>query len=234
MLEKPPLLLLHGALGSARQLEPLATVLRQQYAVHCFNFAGHGGQEDLPAPFSIARFALELEAYLQAEGLKGLPVFGYSMGGYVALYLAARQATFFTQILTLGTKFSWSPQSAAREAGMLQPEVVQEKVPHFAQMLARRHHPLDWRQLMEKTAAMMRSLGDRPALNQAMLSGLKLPVTIMRGSQDRMVSEEESLQAAEWLPHGQFVTLAEQPHPLEQLNINLLVNEINKALSGVA
>lgn len=232
MSEKPPLLLLHGALGSAEQLQPLATVLQQQYTVRCFNFAGHGGQEDLPVPFSIARFALELEAYLQAKQLEGLPVFGYSMGGYVALYLAARHPAYFTQILTLGTKFSWSPQSAAREAGMLQPEVVQEKVPQFAQMLAKRHHPLDWRQLMEKTAAMMLALGDRPALHQAMFANIKLPVTIMRGSQDRMVSEEESRQAAAWLPHGQFKALAEQPHPLEQLNIALLANEIDKALSS--
>ncbi|MBW3544775.1 MAG: alpha/beta hydrolase [Bacteroidetes bacterium] len=232
MSEKPSLLLLHGALGSAEQLEQLANALQEQFSVHCFNFAGHGGEEDLSAPFSIARFAIELEAYLQAEQLKGLPVFGYSMGGYVALYLACRHPAFFTQILTLGTKFGWSPQSAAREVRMLQPDVVQEKVPQFAQMLATRHHPLDWRQLMEKTAAMMLSLGDQPALNQALLSGLKLPVTIMRGSQDRMVSEEESRQAAEWLPQGRYKELAGQPHPLEQLSISLLADEINKALNS--
>ena len=38
------LILLHGALGSKEQLQPLATTLQNTFHVHSFNFSGHGGR----------------------------------------------------------------------------------------------------------------------------------------------------------------------------------------------
>ncbi len=232
MQNKKPLLLLHGALGSADQLAPLANALEDHFMVYSFTFAGHGGKENTAEPFMIEGFARELETWLQTSQLQGLPVFGYSMGGYVALFLASRQPAYFTQILTLGTKFHWTPEGAAREAKKLVPAVVEEKVPKFAQLLAKRHQPLDWRRVMEQTAAMMVALGHKPLLTREVLETIALPVTIMRGSEDQMVNEEESLQAATWLPQAKLKTLAGQPHPLEQLDIRLLTSEIIQNLGS--
>ena len=222
----PHLLLLHGALGSAGQLAPLANSLGKQFRVHTFTFSGHGGRGKLEESFSIEHFSLELEEWLQEQGLPAMPVVGYSMGGYVALYLAARASGHFIQILTLGTKFSWSPESARHEIKRLQPHIIAEKLPQFAQMLADRHHPHDWRLQMQSTANMMLQLGDKPLLTQEVLSKIKIPVTIMRGSEDRMVGEAESRQAAEWLPNAAYKELEGQPHPLEQTDLAMLEKEI--------
>lgn len=232
MNQKTPLLLLHGALGSADQLAPLAECLQDQFKVHCFTFSGHGGKGDLQQLFSIENFALELEQWLQANGLRAIPVFGYSMGGYVALYLAQYAADYFTRIITLGTKFAWSAQAASHEVQRLHPAVVAEKLPLFAQMLAKRHHPHDWRTVMEKTAGMMLALGERPMLTREALAGINIPVTIMRGSEDRMVSSEESQQAVNWLPQATYKTLIGQPHSLEQLNLEMLQQEIRHTLNS--
>src|ERR1051326_9543575 len=84
---RPALLLLHGAIGSKVQLEPLASLLGDKYSVHSMNFSGHGG-EPLPEQFSIAGFANDVLSYLEGNNLPRVNIFGYSMGGYVALYLA--------------------------------------------------------------------------------------------------------------------------------------------------
>lgn len=47
------LILLHGALGSKDQLQPLATALERHFQVHIFNFSGHGGR-----PFPDKNFVL--------------------------------------------------------------------------------------------------------------------------------------------------------------------------------
>ena len=41
---------------------------------------------------------------------------------------------------------------------------IEEKVPHFAKMLEKEHYPLDWKIVMEKTAAMMLDIYRYPIL----------------------------------------------------------------------
>jgi esterase/lipase len=54
---KTPLLLLHGALGSRSQLEPLHSLLDQRaIETYAMNFSGHGGAPFAPE-FGIEAFA---------------------------------------------------------------------------------------------------------------------------------------------------------------------------------
>lgn len=230
MSQKPPILLLHGALGSADQMGAHAKKLEENFTPYTFTFSGHGGRGDISKPFTITAFAKELSLWLDEQGLAPLPVFGYSMGGYVALWLARQPKKYFTHILTYGTKFAWSPETAAQEVKRLQPAALEAKVPQFALSLARRHHPHDWRLVMEKTATMMLGLGNAPLLTAAALGQISIPVTLMLGTQDRMVSPEESIEAAACLPNSTYKQLEGQPHPVEQLDPGLLQQEILTAL----
>ena len=47
---------------------------------------------------------------------------GHSMGGYVALKLALKRPELVDRIITLGTKFNWTPEVAAKEVKMLNPD----------------------------------------------------------------------------------------------------------------
>lgn len=81
------LLLLHGAIGSAEQLFSLKEKLDSQYRVHVVEFPGHG-QTTSEEEFSIEFFASYVADYCKTQKLQSVSVFGYSMGGYVALTLA--------------------------------------------------------------------------------------------------------------------------------------------------
>jgi pimeloyl-ACP methyl ester carboxylesterase len=58
------------------------------------------------------------------------------MGGYVALHLALEQPDRVEKVATLGTKFRWDPQTAARVAAHLDPDTIRAKVTRFADALA--------------------------------------------------------------------------------------------------
>src|ERR1044072_7796556 len=86
-----PLILLHGAIGASDQLQALASVLQQKgREVHVMDFAGHGKQPFGEA-FGIDYFGWELKRFVKEKDLVKPNVFGYSMGGYVALHLASKE-----------------------------------------------------------------------------------------------------------------------------------------------
>ncbi len=224
------ILLLHGALGSETQMEPLAELLQNDVEVFTLDFSGHGGAS-FAAAFGIETFTAEVLDFLDENGLETVDIFGYSMGGYVALNLARLHPERVGKIVTLATKFDWTPESAERESKMLNPEKIEAKIPAFADLLRVRHSPNDWKVLLKKTADMMLELGQRPLLTPAILSKIPHPALICLGDSDQMVSLVETYQAADALPNGQFELLVQTPHPIEKVNLDTLVLATRSFLS---
>ncbi|MDC7996536.1 alpha/beta hydrolase [Gilvibacter sediminis] len=217
ILERPPIILLHGALGSRDQLASMEAALSGTYEVYRLNFEGHGGRESNRA-FRMEVFAQNVLDFMKENQLDAANFFGYSMGGYVALKLAQTHPQYIKNIVTYGTKFAWTPESAAKEVKQLNPEKILEKVPRFATFLEQVHQPNDWKQVLEKTADMMLDLGNGAAFSERELRDVKTPVLIMIGAQDRMVSMEESQWAAEHLGQGRCEIIQDGVHPLEKNN----------------
>lgn len=214
------IILLHGALGSAKQMEPLAALLEGE--VICINLPGHGHLASDEEAYSIEAMAESVLPYLDEKAV----IFGYSMGGYVALYLAAMYPEKIERVTTLATKFEWTPEGAQREVKMLNPEKVKEKVPAFTQLLESRHGK-DWSSVMNRTAAFMLKLGEHPVLTEEVLHRVKCSVQLMRGSKDAMVSRDETLWATENIPNSCYLELMGQAHPFEKMDLPLLVNSFS-------
>lgn len=219
------LLLLHGAIGAKDQLEPLAEHLKGQFDVHNINFSGHGGTP-FDGLFSIKKFAGEVTDYLSENKLEKVSIFGYSMGGYVALYLASIHPEKVERIFTLATKFDWSPEISQKETNMLNPEIIKEKIPAFAKALQQRHQPQSWEMVLEKTSQMMLDLGTKQPLAQEDFHTIKTPVKLTIGDGDKMVSIAETRQVSEWLPNATIFILPDVQHPIEKVPITLLAEEI--------
>lgn len=223
---QPNLVLLHGALGSASQFHKLKTFLEPHFRVYDFNFSGHGGKPFPSGKFSIDGFSLEVLQFMEEAELENSAFFGYSMGGYVALNLAAKHPEKVSRIFTLATKFDWKPESAQKEIRQLNPEKIREKIPAFAQLLEERHKPNLWEDVVEKTAQLLFDLGENPPINEAVLQQIQLPVCIGIGEEDNMVTLSESENAAALLPNGSLKRLAGFKHPLEQTDPEVLAQAI--------
>ncbi|HXH18087.1 MAG TPA: alpha/beta fold hydrolase [Chitinophagales bacterium] len=217
------IILLHGAIGSKEQLEPLRKLLSKKgFKAYSMNFFGHGGEPFSKEGFGIKVFCWQLQNFIRENKLQKPMVFGYSMGGYVALRLACKFPNALGDIVTLGTKFDWTPQSAKQEIEKLNPKKIEEKNPAFAASLKKLHAPADWKELLSKTCDMLKSLGKEPLLTEKEFAEIENNVTICLGDRDTMVTREESEKAAEALPNGKFEMLKNTPHPIEKADAGKL------------
>src|SRR5258705_13595021 len=102
-----PIVILHGALGDGAQMSPLIEALRHSldHEILAFDFEGHGRASDPGRAFRASHFAENLLAQLDAAGAHRVTLFGYSMGGYVALLFAHAHPARVARVMTLATKF---------------------------------------------------------------------------------------------------------------------------------
>lgn len=228
------IVILHGALGARVQFEPLAEVLSSHFRVHTLDFEGHGGEPPRKRPLRVQHLADNVRDFLQARGISRAGFFGYSMGGYVALYLALQHPHQVDRVATLGTKFRWNAETAAREAGRLDPAALRAKVPRFAETLAVRHGRAGgWERVLERTAEFLRDLGENPPLTDVTLGRVSQPVCILVGDRDNTVSVDESAAVAGTLRNGSLTVFAETPHPIEQVDVNELARALRAFFSGL-
>lgn len=220
------LVLLHGAIGAASQLAPISKILSKHFHCHLFNFSGHGSEPIKENRFSIQQFSNELNAFIERKQLNNVYVFGYSMGGYVALYSAALGNNTIAGIYTLATKFNWDVESAKREAAMLNPEMLKVKLPEFAKTLEQRHHPVDWKIVLEETASMMQAMGEVPPLNNELFAKISIPVRLTIGDADKMVSVEETQLVHSKIKGSTFKIFSNTKHPIEQVDVKQVAEDV--------
>jgi esterase/lipase len=221
------IILLHGAIGAEDQLQPLAKALTKlNYQVFSFSFSGHG-QTPFEANYSIQQFAGELEKFILRNQLTKPHVFGYSMGGYVALYLAYNKPQTLGRIITLGTKFKWTKEIAQNEIKQLDPKLISEKVPKFAESLSKRHGA-DWELVLKRTAEMMVQMGESNPLKLDMISNIETEVLIGIADKDAMVTLEETTQVYQQLKKAHMFMLPNTKHPIETVDVEALSHVVNK------
>lgn len=111
----PPLLLVHGFGGGAENFSLLAPLLARTHRVVVPDLPGHGGSTALPAAPSLAGFADRVAAVAEREGAVPAAIVGHSMGGLVALRLAARRPEL-VRALVLAAAAGISTASRVTEA----------------------------------------------------------------------------------------------------------------------
>lgn len=222
------LLLLHGAIGAQDQLQPLKALLSAHYNVHTLSFSGHGGNAFPEGDFSIARFSVDVLNYLNDNNIAQFDVFGYSMGGYVAMYLAKQQPERVGRIITLATKFHWDEPTAQKECGMLDADKIEAKVPAFAAALAKRHAPNNWKEVLNRTKDMLVAMGNDNPLKLEDYANITNPSLIMLGDRDKMITLEETLAVYKALPNAQMAMLPDTQHPIEQVDAQHLAYMIQR------
>ncbi|BAP33168.1 glyoxalase family protein [Chryseobacterium sp. StRB126] len=220
----PNLVLLHGALGHSEIFNTYLDGLSTYFTIHTPLFSGHGSNELPTDGISIEKYTQELTKYCTENNLTDVYILGHSMGGYVALCYAMKHPENVNSIMTLGTKFDWTEEQALKESKMLNPDIILEKIPKYAQLLERQHGS-KWKQLLPAIADLMIDLGKNPPLKDR-LASIHTPVQIMVGDKDNMVTLEESAHVYRSLPNAKLAVLPETKHPMDKVRPNLLLSLI--------
>jgi len=215
------LLLLHGALGCSAQFSDLVAKIDGFESVS-YEFPGHGkkGFDCGPTP-SMKDYAQDLLHFMENQNLKGCIVFGHSMGGYCAALCEKIKPNTFERIITLGTKWEWSPEIAQKETSKLDIGFLKEKAPAFIDRMIDYHGEDKLEMLFSSIKNVMIDLGNRPPLLG--LEGITIPIEIYRGDTDRMVSKEESEKFANTNSLAKHLELPETKHAFEEVDENVIL-----------
>lgn len=79
-----PLVLIHGVGNSLAAWDGVSARLRDRYRIVRYDQRGHGESEKVPGPYAVEDFSGDLQALLDALGIKRAHVAGHSLGGLVA------------------------------------------------------------------------------------------------------------------------------------------------------
>jgi pimeloyl-ACP methyl ester carboxylesterase len=225
-MAQPTLLLLHGALGAADQLAPLADSLAADFDVRILEFPGHGGRAAAAGPFAMETFQDAVRDAIRQQGLAPARVFGYSMGGFAACRLALAEPELFAGLATLGTIFRWDEVVAAREAALLDVAAIRNKLPRFAARLAERHVALGWEALVERTRELLGDLGRAGGIEADEMAQLAPPLRIIVGDRDESVDLRHSQLLALAAPQGTLEVIPRAGHPLERVPLARLADSL--------
>jgi pimeloyl-ACP methyl ester carboxylesterase len=101
-----PLLLLHGGLFNIDlQFGEVLPGLAQSRQVIAVDFQGHGRTGDIDRPLTSADLASDVEGMLQHLGIPQVDIFGFSVGGAVALHLAIKHPELVRKLIVSSASF---------------------------------------------------------------------------------------------------------------------------------
>lgn len=216
------LLLLHGALGSCAQLFPL----QERFGGVAIDLTGHGSRELPEQGLSFNAFVNDIERAFEEHHWRQADLFGYSMGGYAALLFAAAHPDRVSSVVTLGTKYLWTPEGLKKELRMLDPDAMLAKVPAFAHKLATVHGEHKWRALVAAVAKSMADLAAEPLLSKQVVDRIDCQVLFCVGEEDTTAVPHDTRVFASGFRHARVAVLKGTRHPFEHVDLAALEREL--------
>lgn len=138
-----PLLLLHGGLFDIeQQFGEVLPALAENRQVIATDFQGHGRTNDIDRPLGTVDLASDVRGLLEHLGVDKVDVFGFSVGGAVALYLTIRNPELIRKAIISSVSFQPDGDRAenAEAVGEMKVEMI-AGTPMEAAYLAKSPHP---------------------------------------------------------------------------------------------
>ena len=227
-----PLLLLHGFPLSAEIFAVMRPVVERVGRVVALDLPGFGSSDAPAAGYTMDELADEVVRVADHLGLERFVLGGHSMGGYVALRVAARHRDRLTALVLVDTRASAdSPEAAAKRhaaaaaiRGGGREAYLDSFMPLLVGPTTRSRNPdLPGRlRSMADTvqddvlAGYLEGMAARPD-SRGLLSALELPALVVVGAEDELTPVAEARELSEALPRGRLKVIAEAGHtsPLE-------------------
>ncbi len=87
----PQMVLLHGLAARWQTFMPLVPALSQDWHLFLLDLRGHGLSDRTPGHYQVPDFAGDAVAFIEAVTTPPVVVYGHSLGGWIALDIAARR-----------------------------------------------------------------------------------------------------------------------------------------------
>ncbi len=182
-----PLVLLHGAYMTIEAMGELLPGLAETRRVIAVEQQGHGRTADVDRPITYEGMADDTVALLRQLGIDGADVFGFSMGGGVALQLAIRHPGRVRKLVVASA--SYTSDGMQPELHAMVPSITPEMFagsPIETAYLEVAPNPGDFPALVEKLKRLDMTPFDWPARD---IRGIEAPALIVVGDADAISLE---------------------------------------------
>lgn len=214
-----PLVLVHGLAGRAEDWLALAPeLMRNGYRVYALDLLGYGLSAKPDVDYSIALESELVLRFLESQNLQQADVAGWSMGGWIALKLAADHPERVHRLILLdsaGVKFDAVHASALRpktEADLA--HMMEVLTPHpppipafYARQVLRDLAAEDW--VIERSLKSMQSGKD---LMDGRMATVRIPVLIVWGKEDVLTPPSLGEQMHQAMPQSVYYLLDDCGH----------------------
>jgi len=205
-----PLVLLHGSFGFIEGWATVLPTLAKTHQVIAVELQGHGHTNDLERPLSSEQMAEDVAALLQQLKIKDADLFGYSMGGMVALGVAIRHPELVRKLATLGSgagslKDAFEPEAYQQFQSLpadFAPPVLKEPYDRMSP------DPSQWPALVVKIKSMGR---DFKGYSATELKTIKAQALIMFGDREG-IRLEHAVEMYRLIPNAQLAVFPGGDH----------------------
>ena len=232
--DAPPLVLLHAALGSTEmETARLLPHFQQHFRTVAVDFAAHGRSDDFAdeSLLTMEFFAEGVMAVLDHLGLDRTHLFGHSMGGSTALYLALQYPERFERMCVHAMNVQWDAGEVAVMTGGMDPESMAGVAPRWAERLGQTHGADRWQSLATRMIAFTEALPDR-RLEDDRLAQITTPTLVSAGDADRYFKIEHALNLWRALPDARLAIHPGLDHPIQHVDARRFTALVTDFLLG--
>lgn len=209
----PPLVMVHGVASRAADAAPLYRALSRTHRIYALDLLGYG-ESDRPrdSDYSVRTQAAVVRGFMDAMGIAQADVIGVSMGGWVALTVAAEEPARVRKLVLVssaGVAFPTTLHTASfspRTLDELRASIALQTdrwVPAFVlRDLLRRSRAKAW--VVRRSMSSMLTKRD---LLDGRLSRVRMPVLLVWGTRDRIVPLSVAAALQREMPHATLVRL---------------------------
>jgi 3-oxoadipate enol-lactonase len=219
-----PVVLMHNSLGSSLAMwDAQAPALAQHYRVLRYDGRGHGRSPAPPGPYTIADLAGDAVALLDRLDVERAHMVGLSLGGMVAMHIAATTPDRVDRMVLCCTSAhlpparNWHDRAAAVRAGgiaaIAESVVARWVTPGFA--AASPDVVRDLRAMLEATsdegyASSAEAIATMDLRTH--LRHIQAPTLVVAGSDDPAAPADHARAIAAEVPHARFVIVEPAAH----------------------
>lgn len=222
----PQVVVIHGANGSAAEIEPLSAALRPYAEVAAPDLIGHGGRP-VPELFTLRELADDVVRWLDARGIRRAFLVGYSVGGLVALLIARHFPQHVAGVCCIATKTVIDEATVGHWTYLASVERLGRPGNPRAAQLEKTHAPQDWRDVARANQRFFAELGRAPPIDAAALGAIRAPVMLVSSNRDPLVPWAETLALARLIPGSKLVMFYGLAHPIAQVPVHSVARVIH-------
>jgi pimeloyl-ACP methyl ester carboxylesterase len=219
------LVLLHGANGGSVEIAPLRAALDDYFEVCAPDWLGHGGRP-VPKDIDVPALAADFIDCMDGRGIGSAWIAGYSLGGYVALYMARHFPDRVEGVMTLASKAILD--EATIKYWTYLAGVARLEASERAKQLQKTHAPNDWRDVARLNQRFFEALGKKPPLDTEALTAIACPVMLVNGDRDQLVPWAETAALGKLIPRAKLAKFYGLAHPIRLVPVFAVARALDR------